>query len=105
MRPTRTAALLMMAAGLAACEVYDPSEAGNLVPKTVDEDPTIPSIALAGTVFHAETFGDPSKPAIIFLHGGPGTDYRGLLLLDDPYDGYAWRTITSSSSGISAAPG
>jgi len=44
-----------MAAGLAACDVYDPSEAGNLVSKTVDEDPTIPSIALAGTVFHYET--------------------------------------------------
>jgi proline iminopeptidase len=89
MRPRQTAALLMMAAGLAACDVHDPSEAGNLVPKTVDEDPTIPSIALAGTVFHYETFGDPSKPAIIFLHGGPGTDYRELLILNNRYDGYA----------------
>jgi proline iminopeptidase len=80
---------MMMAAGLAACDVYDPSEAGNLVPKTVDEDPTTPSIALAGTVFHYETFGDPTKPAIIFLHGGPGTDYRELLILNERYGGYA----------------
>src|SRR4029079_11666361 len=42
----RTAAsiLMMAAAGLAACDgINDPSEAGNLVPKPVDEDPTIPS--------------------------------------------------------------
>jgi proline iminopeptidase len=84
------ASLMMMAvAGLAACDINDPSEAGNLVPKTVDEDPAIPSLALAGTVFHYETFGDPSKPAIIFLHGGPGRDYRSLLRLLDRQDGYA----------------
>src|SRR6185436_6345991 len=69
----RTVSMMMMAAAaLAACDgINDPSEAGNLVPKTVDEDPTIPSLALAGTVFHYETVGDPSKPVIIFLHGGP----------------------------------
>jgi proline iminopeptidase len=84
------ASLMMMAvAGLVACDINDPSEAGNLVPKTVDEDPAIPSLALAGTVFHYETFGDPSKPAIIFLHGGPGRDYRSLLRLLDRQDGYA----------------
>ena len=86
-----SAALLIMTmtAGLAACDVYDPSEAGNLVPKTVDEDPAIPSIALAGTVVHYQTFGDPSKPAVIFLHGGPGGDFRDSLRLNDRYDGYA----------------
>jgi proline iminopeptidase len=91
MKPHTAAALWMwaMAAGLAACDVYDPSQAGNLVPRTVDEDPTIPSIALAGTVFHYETFGDPGKPAIIILHGGPGRDYRDQLPLNDRYDGYA----------------
>jgi proline iminopeptidase len=82
----RTAAslLMMAAAGLAACDgINDPSEAGNLVPKTVDEDATIPALALAGTVFHYETFGDPTKPAIIFLHGGPGDDTRSLMRLAD----------------------
>jgi proline iminopeptidase len=89
MRPHVAAALLTITAGLAACEVYDPSQAGNLVPKTVDEDPTLPSIALAGTVFHYETYGDPSKPVLVFLHGGPGGDYRSLVPLKDRRDGYA----------------
>jgi proline iminopeptidase len=79
-----------VAASLAACDgINDPSEAGNLVPRTVDEDPAIPALALAGTVFHYETFGDSSKPAIIFLHGGPGGDFRGLMRLLDRHDGYA----------------
>jgi proline iminopeptidase len=81
---------LLMIAGLGACDgIHDPSLAGNLVPRTVDEDPTLPSIALAGTVFHTEAFGDPSKPAVIFLHGGPGGDYRDFLRLNGRYDGYA----------------
>jgi len=82
--------MMMAAAGLAACDgINDPSQAGNLVPKTVDEDSAIPALALAGTVFHYETFGDPSKPAIIFLHGGPGVDSRELLRLVERHDGYA----------------
>src|SRR5262245_16554415 len=89
MRPHFAVTYWMMIAGLAACEVYDPSQSGNLVPKTVDEDPALPSLALAGTVFHYETFGDPNKPALIFLHGGPGGDYRDQLVLKDRYDGRA----------------
>jgi proline iminopeptidase len=89
MRARIAAALFALAAGGAACDLHDPSEDGNLVPKTVDEDPTIPSLALAGTVFHYQTQGDPTRPVIIFLHGGPGVDFRGLLRLADRYDGYA----------------
>lgn len=65
----------------------DPTEDGNLVPKTVDGDPALPRIALNGSVFHAETFGDPAAPVIIVLHGGPGHDYRGMLRLRRPVDG------------------
>lgn len=55
------------------------SEPGNLVPKTVDQDPGLPSIHVNGVKFHAEAFGNPSDPMIVVLHGGPGGDYRNLL--------------------------
>src|SRR3954471_18440085 len=70
---------------LAAC--LDPAEEGNLVPRTAGEDSSIPAIALNGSTFHVETFGDPSAPVIVVLHGGPGHDYRGLLRLRDPVNG------------------
>jgi proline iminopeptidase len=82
--------LLALAVAAAACDgIHDASAPGNLVPKTVDEDPALPSLELAGTKFHFETFGDPSKPVIIFLHGGPGGDYREFTRLRERHDGYA----------------
>lgn len=60
-------------------EIYDMDEPGNLVPKTVTEDPLLPRIDIDGTLLHAETFGDISNPIIIFLHGGPGSDYRAFI--------------------------
>ena len=58
---------------------YDPSESGLLVPKTVDEDSTLPSIFVNGTLLHSEAYGNPTDPMIVVLHGGPGSDYRYLL--------------------------
>ncbi len=55
------------------------SEDGNLVPKTVDQDPGLPSISVNGTMLHAEQFGDPDSAMLLVLHGGPGSDYRYLL--------------------------
>ncbi len=52
-----------------------------LVPATVDEDPSLPALAIHGTKLHAESFGDPEKPLVVFLHGGPGGDYRSVLHL------------------------
>jgi proline iminopeptidase len=57
----------------------NPKDPGNLVPKTVEEDNSLPSIIVNGTKLHAETFGSPLNPMIIFLHGGPGADYRNGL--------------------------
>jgi len=57
-----------------SCEILDPGEPGQLVPLTVDEDPTLPSISVNGTQLHAETFGNPTDPMLVILHGGPGGD-------------------------------
>lgn len=65
--------------GLAAC--LDPSDPGNLVPKTVVEDESLPAIEVNGARFHSEAFGPAGAPMVMVLHGGPGSDYRGLLPL------------------------
>jgi proline iminopeptidase len=52
---------------------------GNLVPKTADQDPGIPSINIDGVQLHAEAFGPSDSALIIVVHGGPGSDYRYLL--------------------------
>ncbi|MFD1601398.1 alpha/beta fold hydrolase [Flavobacterium artemisiae] len=75
---------------LLGCEnENDFNEVANLVPKTVDQDPTLPSIQINGTQIHAETFGNPNDPMVVFLHGGPGSDYRNALnakeLADDGF--------------------
>lgn len=72
----------------------DPGAAGNLVPRTVAEDDALPRIEIAGTLLHAESFGDPAAPGVMVLHGGPGGDYRSLLplkaLADDGYRVVFW---------------
>ena len=76
--------------GVTACgDVLSPSDPGNLVPETVAEDASLPAIEMNGSRFHVETFGDPSDPVIVFLHGGPGGDYRSLRKLAGRYDGYS----------------
>lgn len=61
----------------------------SLVPPTVDEDPTLPAIDINQTRLHLTTQGDPSKPTVIMLHGGPGGDHRSLgrlgAIADDGY--------------------
>jgi proline iminopeptidase len=52
---------------------------GNLVPLTVEKDGSLPAININGSMFHAETFGNPADKMLVILHGGPGSDYRYLL--------------------------
>ncbi len=77
---TRIPVLLIALALLAGCKeelsIHDP---GNLVPRTADQDPSLPSITVNGATLHAEAFGNPADPLLIILHGGPGLDYRYLL--------------------------
>ena len=74
---------------LAGCDTMDPGEPGNLVPKTVAEDAGLPAIEMNGARFHLETLGNSANPVIVFLHGGPGGDYRGLLRLAGRHNGYS----------------
>lgn len=64
-------------------------EPGNLVPKTVDQNSTLASISVNGTQLHSEVYGNPNNPMLVFLHGGPGSDYRSSLnakqLADEGY--------------------
>jgi proline iminopeptidase len=60
-------------------DLTDFDEPGNLVPKTVDEDPSLPSISVNSTLLHAETYGNQNDPMLVILHGGPGSDYRSML--------------------------
>lgn len=81
--------LALSALAATACEVMAPGDPGNLVPRTVAEDPNLPAIEMNGSRFHVETFGDPANPVIVFLHGGPGGDYRQMLRLAGRYDGWS----------------
>ena len=89
MQTTRWLTLALAGLGMTACEAMAPGEPGNLVPKTVAEDPSLPAIELNGIRFHAETFGNPANPVIVFLHGGPGGDYRSMLRLPGRFGGYS----------------
>jgi proline iminopeptidase len=71
------------------------------VPKTVADDPLLPRITINGTVFHAQTFGNPAHPVVIVVHGGPGWDYRGLLPLKDLSDEYYVVFYDQRGTGLS----
>ncbi len=99
--------LILVAAALAAftlsgCDTVDPSDPGYLVPKTVDEDASLPSIYVNDTHLHAEAFGNPNDPMIVVLHGGPGGDYRYLLNCRSfAKDGYFVVFYDQRGSGLS----
>ncbi len=91
---TAVAPVIGLALALGATACMDPDAPGNLVPKTVEEDPSLPRVEVNGTLLHAEAYGDPSAPMIMMLHGGPGGDYRSLLpyraLADEGYYVVLW---------------
>jgi proline iminopeptidase len=78
------------------------NEEGNLVPKTVVLDPSLPAITVNGSKFHAETFGNPADKMLVILHGGPGSDYRSLLNCKEFADyGYFVVFYDQRGSGLS----
>ncbi len=78
------------------------TEPGKLVPRTVDEDPTLPSITITGAMLHAEAFGPPDSTLVICIHGGPGADYRYMLNCRELADeGYRVIFYDQRGSGLS----
>ena len=71
------------------------------VPATVAHDPSLPHITLDGVIYHAETFGDPSNPVVITIHGGPGSDYRSILSLQALADDYFVVFFDQRGAGLS----
>lgn len=86
-----------------ACQpIIDPTLPGTLVPRTVTEDPSLPSLFINGTNLHLEAFGDPEDPLLIFLHGGPGGDYRNARQIKELADeGYRVILFDQRGSGLS----
>lgn len=84
------------------CALHDPDDPGNLVARTVAEDPDLPALEVNGARLHLETRGDPGNPAIVFVHGGPGSDYRSLLALDALADQYFLVFYDQRGAGLSA---
>jgi proline iminopeptidase len=71
------------------------------IPKTVSDDLTLPRLTIGGALFHAETFGNPTNPIVIVVHGGPGWDYRSLLPLKALADAYFVVFYDQRGSGLS----
>lgn len=71
--------LFMLLLSAVSCSKMDPSTPGLLVPRTVEDDPGLPSLAINGTLLHVETYGVPTHPMLVLVHGGPGGDYRSML--------------------------
>ncbi|GAB5565218.1 MAG: hypothetical protein Wins2KO_22810 [Winogradskyella sp.] len=86
-----------------SCEKeLDINEPGNLVPKTVTEDASLPSIMVNETMLHSESYGNTNNSLVIFLHGGPGADYRnGLNVNQLSEDGYNVVFYDQRGSGLS----
>jgi len=77
-------------------------EPGNLVPKTVMEDFTLPAIDINGTKLHSQVFGPLDSTLIICIHGGPGANFRYLLNCKSLADkGYRVVFYDQRGSGLS----
>jgi proline iminopeptidase len=74
---------LFLVALIGSIILYISTDGDYAVPATVIADLSLPRVEIDGYTFHAETFGDPSNPVVIVLHGGPGGDYRSLLGLQE----------------------
>jgi proline iminopeptidase len=100
MQATRKITMLALAAALfASCSKESKT---SLVPKTVDQDASLPSITVNGAKLHSEAYGHPDSTMIVVLHGGPGSDYRVMLNCRELADhGYRVVFYDQRGSGLS----
>ncbi|HEY0818058.1 MAG TPA: alpha/beta hydrolase [Rhizobacter sp.] len=90
-------------AALASAAALLPAPASSTgLPPTLEHDASIPRVTLKGYPFHSEQFGDPAKPVLIIVHGGPGADYRYLLGLAQLADEY--RVVFYDQRGTGLSP-
>ncbi|HEY6106788.1 MAG TPA: alpha/beta hydrolase, partial [Anaeromyxobacteraceae bacterium] len=61
----------------------------------------LPSAVVDGVRLHVRTFGDPSRPTVVVVHGGPGNDFRYLLPLSALADTYHVVFYDQRGSGLS----
>ena len=71
------------------------------VPETVAQNPSLPHVTIDGVTYHAETFGSPTNPVVITIHGGPGSDYRSILPLQALSDEYYVVFFDQRGAGLS----
>ncbi len=75
---------------------------GNLVPKTVGQDPNLPTISMNGAKLHAQAFGPVDSTLIVCIHGGPGGNFKYLLNCKSLADqGYRVVFYDQRGSGLS----
>lgn len=97
-----TVAIIVLFLSTACEEELHINESGNLVPQTVIEDSTLPSISVNGTVLHSVALGNPEGPMVVFMHGGPGSDYQnGLNVKQLARNGYYVIFYDQRGSGLS----
>lgn len=106
MRPRKNHRMIPLALAVLltlSCTLHDPDQPGNLVRRTVTDDPSLPSYTLSdGTKLHLETSGEVDKPVLIVLHGGPGSDYRVYKeYMDELSDSYRMIYWDQRGAGLS----
>jgi proline iminopeptidase len=88
----------ILSLAIISCEKHELSEPGNLVPKTVTEDFSLPAITVNNIKLHSEAFGPFDSTMIVIIHGGPGSDYRYMLNCKDLAD-YGYRVVFYDQRG------
>jgi proline iminopeptidase len=71
------------------------------VARTVTDDPSLPHVTIDGVRLHVRTFGDPERPPVIVVHGGPGSSARALLPLRALADRYFVVLYDQRGGGLS----